>query len=580
MNVNLVETFDEAEQFMHWLSERRPILACDTETGGLEFWKDELRLVQFGDHDTGWAIPFHMWGGLALDAIASYEAEITFHNAKFDVRYLGVNGANLRYDRVHDTRVMAHLLEPSKPTHLKTVGVRLLGANSDEWESALGRAFATGKWSWATVPVTLPEYWQYACMDTILTARLHELLYPQLTGKLKELYEMEIAIEQIIDEQERRGIRVDIPYAIEQRDIFLHAAEEIEQWCIQTYGFGTGSHSKVAAQLQADGIVLTKHPKDSAAWSVDESVLKPLQDQHDLAKYVLKARKATKYGNAYFGNYIDMADNGRLHCDVNTLGARTGRMSVSRPALQQIPREALLRDAFIPSEGNRLVSVDYDQIEMRLLAHYSQDPAIIAAFREPGDFFMNSVNRMYHLHETDKKFKRPQDKEPLRNKVKTLGYGLIYGEGAKTFAEKAEITLEEAHTMTAEYHAEFTGVKPFMTAISDLGKRRLVDEHDAYLTTPLGRREVADDDRIYALVNYLIQGSAADIFKQALIKLDNLGLLDRFVLPVHDEVLFDVPLGEAEDLGHEVAVAMERTDFTIPLTGGMEVLEKWGTKYQ
>src|ERR1035441_7891638 len=224
MHVNLIESFAEAEAFMHWLSERRPVLAMDTETEGLEFWHDKLRLVQFGDHDTGWAIPFHLWGGLALDAIERYGSEITFHNAKFDVRYLTINGANLHYDRVHDTRVMAHILEPNVPTHLKGLGVRHLGANSDEWQIALDKAKRLGGWDWATVPVTLPEYWQYAAMDCILTARLHELLYPLLTGDLKALYELEIAVEQITDEQERRGIRVDIPYSIEQRDIMLDAA--------------------------------------------------------------------------------------------------------------------------------------------------------------------------------------------------------------------------------------------------------------------------------------------------------------------------------------------------------------------
>ena len=100
MNVNLIETFAEAEAFMHWLGERRPVLAMDTETEGLEWWHDKLRLVQFGDHDTGWAIPFHLWGGLALDAIGRYAGPVTFHNAKFDVRYLTINGANLHYDRV------------------------------------------------------------------------------------------------------------------------------------------------------------------------------------------------------------------------------------------------------------------------------------------------------------------------------------------------------------------------------------------------------------------------------------------------------------------------------------------------
>jgi len=582
VQVNLVESFEEAERFMSWLGERRPILACDTETGGFDWWKDELRLVQFGDYETGWAIPWHMWGGLAVDAINRYDGPITFHNAKFDLLYLTTNGANLEYSRVHDTRVMAHLLDPNKATKLKMLGVRYLGANSDEWETKLDAAFAKGRWNWATVPVTLPEYWEYACMDTILTARLHEYLMPKLLAdkRLSDIYEMEIAIERIIMEMELRGIAVDIPYSQEQQAIYLKAAQDIESWCHETYYIDPGSNKNVGTQLQKDGIVLTK-TTSGGQWSVDEDVLQGID--HPLAKGVLQRRKALKYANAYFGNYVEMSYEGRLHASVNTLGAKTGRMSISRPALQQIPRLAVLRNAFIPSPGNRLVSVDYDQIEMRLFAHYTQDPDIIAAFAADGDFFINSANKMYGLSLTinDKMFKlRETDKDPLRQTLKNLSYGLIYGEGPKKFASVANISLEDAYRMRGEYLATFTSIQLFMDGINELAKQRIVECGEPYLFTPLGRREVSDTDKTYALVNYLVQGSAADVYKQALIELDKYGLLQYFVLPIHDEVLLDVPLADAEEVGLAVAKVMYRDDFTVPLTGGMEVLDRWGSKYQ
>jgi DNA polymerase-1 len=472
---------------------------------------------------------------------------------------------------------MAHLLDPNKSTKLKILGNRYLGSNSDDWEQRKNEAFAKGKWNWATVPVTLPEYWTYSCMDTILTARLHEYLFPRLTGKLLDIYEMEIAIEHIIMDQEMRGIAVDLPYSIEQRAVYLKAADELEQWCMATYNhLSMGSTKGVAAQLQRDGIVLTKIT-DHGAWSVDEDVLKNID--HPLAKGVLSRRKALKFANAYFGNYVDMSYEGRLHCSVNTLGAKTGRMSVSRPALQQIPRLAVLRNAFIPSPGNRLVSVDYDQIEMRLFAHYTQDPDIIAAFAADGDFFINSANKMYGLDIQDKGYIHPGDKEPLRAKLKTLSYGLIYGEGAKKFAEVASIPVEEAYRMRAEYLATFKSIQPFMDSINLKAQQSIAEFGESLLFTPLGRREVSDNDKTYALVNYLVQGSAADIYKQALIELDRHNLLDYFVLPIHDEVLLDVPVSEAEEIGAEVAKVMYRDDFTVPLTGGCEVLERWGAKY-
>jgi DNA polymerase-1 len=419
-------------------------------------------------------------------------------------------------------------------------------------------------------------------MDAILTARLHEHLYPKLTGALKDIYEMEIAIERIIMAQELRGIAIDIPYSQEQQAIYLKAADDLEQWCMATYTtdsgqpLSMGSNKGVAAQLQRDGIILTK-TTDGGQWSVDEDVLQGID--HPLAQGVLKRRKALKFANAYFGNYVEMSYEGRLHASVNTLGAKTGRMSVSRPALQQIPRLAVLRNAFIPSPGNRLVSVDYDQIEMRLFAHYTQDPDIIAAFNAEGDFFINSANKMYGLDIKDKGFILPGDKEPLRAKLKTLSYGLIYGEGPKKFASVANLPLEQAYQMRGEYLSTFRSIQPFMDSINALAQEHIVTEGEPYLLTPLGRREVSDSNKTYALVNYLVQGSAADVYKQALIELDKHELLEHFVLPIHDEVLLDVPTREAAELGAEVARVMYRDDFTVPLTGGCEVLERWGDKY-
>lgn len=569
MEVHLVETFQEAETFMSWLGERRPILAMDTETGGLDWWKDELRLVQFGDSECGWAIPFHLWGGLALDAIRTYDGPITFHNAKFDVRYLNTNGAELSYGKVHDTRVMAVLLEPDKRSGLKDLGVRLLGADADEWESALNKAKAQGKWNWATVPTTLPEYWQYACMDTILTARLYELLNPRITGRLREVYELEIAVENIIDDMERRGIHIDIPYCKYQFESMTDASQALSAWCEKEYGFGVGSNAKVAAQLQKDGVLLTKMTP-GGGWSVDESVLKTID--HPLAIAVIKSRKANRYASAYFGNYITMSDEGFLHPDVNILGARTGRMSISRPALQQIPRDALLRNAFIPRDGNALVSVDYDQIEMRLFTHFCKDPGLIAAFQE-GDFFLNAASLIHHTPITDKK-------DPRRQLTKNASYAKIYGAGPNKFAETAEVPIEDATMFLMEYDAAFPGVHTFQQAIINLAKGRIIEEGSAFVNTPLGRREPANEDDLYKLVNYLVQGTAADVFKQSLVQLDRMGLTENFVLPVHDELVFDVPLSEAEEFGRTVKAAMERTDFTVPLTCGMDILERWGNKYE
>jgi DNA polymerase-1 len=217
---------------------------------------------------------------------------------------------------------------------------------------------------------------------------------------------------------------------------------------------------------------------------------------------------------------------------------------------------------------------------MRLLAHYSQDPGIIDAFMAEGDFFINAANKMYGLDITDKKFTLPGDKEPLRAKLKTLAYGLNYGEGPEKFASVANVPLADAHRMRGEYLNTFTGIKPFMDNIQVEAKMRAAEEAtDPYLILPSGRREVSDPYKTYALVNYLIQGSAADVYKQALIELDRYKLLEYLVLPIHDEVLLDVPAQDAEEVGNECVRIMTRNDYTVPLTCGLDILDRWGDKY-
>lgn len=571
MTLNLVETWDEAQLFMAWLGERRQVLAVDTETGGLEWWQKDLRLVQFGDARTGWAVPWQTWGGLAKDALHRYSDPLVFHNMKFDLHFLEVNGCTVRRDQAHDTRTLAHLLDPVSSTGLKQLGVRYIDPASDSGQSLLKRGMTENRWTWATVPVEFPPYWTYSALDTVLTARLYELLRPQVTGRLEDVYELEIACNMVLLDMERRGARVDVDYCEVKQAELLGFANDARRWCDETYGFGPGSNKKVAAQLMTDGIVLTKRT-ESGAWSLDEEVLSTVD--HQLARTVLNVRKAEKMANSYFGNYIELADDGILHPDVNALGARTGRMSVSRPALQQIPRTAVLRDPFVPREGNRLLSVDFDQIEQRLVAHFSGDEGMVEAFAQDGDFFTNLARRIFQDPTVEKS-------DPRRQRTKSAAYAKAYGSGVAKFAKTAGCSEAEAQQFLASYDAAFPGVRRMQRQIEQLADQRFCDEGAAYVTTPLGRRQPCDPEKAYKLVNYLVQGTAADMFKQALVDLDRKGLAEHLVLPVHDEAVFDVPADAVDEFAREVVETMsDRGDWRVPMTAGADVMDRWGDKYR
>ena len=580
IQLNIIESYDDAESFMRWLGERRPILACDTETTGLNWWTPNfLRLVQFGDLSTGWVIPWRGWGGLAKEALKRYNGPLVFHNAKFDIKGLETSGVPVKRDKLHDTRSMYHLLDPAHNTGLKELGVRFVDGNADAGQSALKRGMTQNKWTWATVPEDFPPYWIYSALDPVLTAHLYQQGKPQMIGDLGNVYELEVAVLQILDDIERKGARVDVEYCEEQRDRLLNFAEDARDWIDQNYGFGPGNHKKVAAQLQRDGVILSKKTP-SGGWSMDAEVHEEIvaETAHPLAKTVLNVRTAEKMGNSYFGNYVEFAIDGILHADINPLGTRTGRRSVSRPPLQQIPRTKLLRDPFIAGEGNRLVSVDFDQLQMRLMACLSRDRGLIDAFLTGGDFFCNMVGRLYGETNIVKS-------DPRRTPLKNASYALAFGAGDKKFAATAGVPEGPASVaFVQQFDHMFPGIKLYSREIEALALENGTRSGTPYVTTPMGRRQPADYEKgqwkMYALVNYVIQGAEADLFKQTLVDIDRSGLLEYMILPVHDEMVFDVPEGLAEEVAHDV-VDIFQTDrgMEVPLTAGSDILTRWGDKY-
>jgi DNA polymerase-1 len=574
IDLNLVETWEDAQEFMTWLGERRPVLGCDTETSGFDWWREELRLVQFGDHNAGWSIPWHRWGGLAIEALRRYQGDIVFHNAKFDLHFLEVNGAKVPRHLVHDTGTMAQLLRPGQSWGLKRLGSEFVDKSIDVGQYRLNKAMTKNRWTWGTVPIDYPDYWAYAALDPVITARLFEEFHPQLSGKLLDLYEIEVAVALIVTDMERRGARVDVEYCTAKRDEFLAYAEEVRRLVREEYGFEVGSNSKVAAQLQRDGIVLTKRTA-GGAWSVEKEVLEGID--HPLARDVLNVRRTQKMADSYFGNYIDYADsNGILHPQVNLMAARTGRMSISRPAMQQVPKNKVMRDAVLAREGNLLVAVDFEQIEMRLLAHFAQDQALIEAFSEEGDFFVNTARKLYGDPSIDKN-------DPRRNVTKHASYAKVYGAGVPKFAARADIPVDEAEQFIREFNRRFPGVQQFVQTVSTTALEHYNDEGIPYLTTEYGRLQIAENtNQLYKLVNYMIQGTAADVFKHTLVRLDDAGLTDYLILPVHDECVFDVPSGDAQDVCDEAMriFRAEGEHYTVPLDADGDVVVRWGDKYE
>ncbi len=582
--LHFVESLDDANDFVRWLGERRPVLGIDTETEGLNWWRDRLRLCQFGDANAAWVLAWDRWPGLALEVLQRYTGQLVMHNAKFDCHMLHQwGGVDLGpYTRIDDTRLMAHILRPIQYTALKTLAKRFVDPHADAAQGVLETAFDKQGWTWATVPTDYPGYWAYAGLDAIYTARLWELFKPQIDAQYPNVYALDLATSALLRKMERRGVVVDRAYAQEQYDHFMAYVIEATQYVKQTYGIIPTSNTKLAAKLQELGFELIKLTAKGNI-SVDGEVLNAIP--HDLAHTSLQVRRMQKIASTYLGNFVSFADgDSKLHPSINPLGAKTGRMSMSRPNLQNLPRdhvgrpEALtVRNCFLPSQDHVLLMADFDQIEQRVMAHYAWsmagDPGMAQAFAEGGDFFTTMARRIYGDDSIVKK-------DPRRQMTKNAAYAKGYGAGPAKFAITAGVDVATAAAFLDRYDEMYPGVTRFQREVDRIAHERIASDGDAFVKAPIGRIHIAAKDKLYTLVNYLIQGAAADVLKMKMLELQQAGLEEFMILPVHDEVLFDVPHEQAREVKRVVeAVMPELQMFSVPLTVGVEHHARWGDKY-
>src|SRR5712692_6917771 len=230
--LTLVDSWEEAEAFLRWLGQTRAVLAVDTETTGLKWWTPSfLRLVQFGDAESGWAIPVDEWKGVIRRALSLYRGDIAMHNAQFDLHALDSAGIPLpsRY-QLQDTKILHALADPLLPHSLKRIGSQKYGDAAVIGERILRQAMAQNKWTWATVPVDYPGYWVYACWDAVLTARIWEDMPHDHPA-----YEREMDVARLMFAAEKRGLLIDTEYTQRLAGDWMIEMEEI-QACLDRWG--------------------------------------------------------------------------------------------------------------------------------------------------------------------------------------------------------------------------------------------------------------------------------------------------------------------------------------------------------
>jgi DNA polymerase-1 len=587
--IHLVDDLDTAWECKRWLSTCDEI-AVDTEGTGLNTRIDKVRLLQLGDRQTAYCIPidFPGWGALGTELLTKFQGRMVAHNLTYDAEMIkGTLGVQLPIERCDDTRLMAHVLESTGSTALKSLTRRFVDPRAGNFQHQLDDAMKKSGWSWSIIPIDFEPYWMYGGLDTILTMQLKDYLEPQVMAEAPESYALELAVAWVTRRMEQRGIQLDREYTAELAASLSRYVEEAETWCQAYYGVSPGSNAKVVERLQADDVEFTKMT-DGGAWSLDAEVLESID--HPLAETVLKRRRAQKTVSTYLDNYLTMSEwDGRIHPSINTIGGtdknpfepggskgvRTGRMSCSDPNLQNVPIRTTMgkriRNCFTSSIDHTWIKSDFSQIEMRVLAHMSQDPNMIAAFNAPGDFFVNMGRTLFD--EPD--FRKA---DPRRQLLKNGGYAKIYGAGIPKFAKTAGVPELEASDFMRDFDGLYRKVPEWIRSIENLGRSTLSHEGQAYVRSPLtGRKHVADAGKLYVLVNYLIQGTAGEILKRKIVEADQAGLGDFMILPVHDEIDLDVPNDDLEDAMATLHDVMNDAELlTVPITASIETGLRWG----
>jgi DNA polymerase-1 len=508
----------------------------------------------------------------------------TGQNIKYDwivLKNHGIEMAGITFD----TMLASYLLNPSKRAHnLDQIALDFLGHQTIRYEDVAGK----GKHAVTFDKVDLDKAVPYACEDADITLAAHHVLAPMLgdNGLDKLMATMEVPLVTVLARMERRGILVDQTRLQGLSDVFTTQLERIENDIHQLAGevFNINSPQQLGRILfEVLGLPIVKKTKKKTTYSTDVEVLTTLADRHELPALVLRHRTLSKLRSTYTDALLDLVhpDTGRIHTSFNQTIAATGRLSSSDPNLQNIPIRTeegrMIREAFIPKKGWRLVSADYSQIELRLLAHCSEDAILIQSFQDGEDIHSRTAKEVFQLLPG-------MVTDDLRRQAKVINFGIIYGMSPFGLSKALGISQKMAKTTIDHYFNRYAGVRRFIEdtiAASRntgqthtlLGRIRLVPDIGSKNKTV---REFAER----TAVNTPIQGTAADLIKLAMIHVDeafrNNGMSSAMLLSVHDEIVFESPPDEVDEAMGMVRDVMENVwTLRVPLVVNMGVGDNW-----
>jgi len=572
--------------------------AIDTETTDIDPMRAKLvgLSVSFAPH-TAYYIPVAHSG---LDARKQLPRDWVLDMFKPILEDASIQkiGQNLKYDwlifqqygirlskNLFDTMIASYVLDPSDISHaLDRIALNRLNYKMITYKEVVG----TGKKERCFSEIDLPMATQYACEDADITYILADQFQKELQNNgLWQLFDtIEMPLLPVLVDMEYTGIKVDRSVLKALSIYFSQRLSELES---QIYALA-GKTFNIRSTQQLGEILFDKlklpakkKTRKKTGYSTDVNVLTQLAETHELPAVLLKHRSLDKLRSTYVDALMTLVhpDTGRIHTSFNQTATATGRLSSRDPNLQNIPirteQGRKIREAFVPEKGNVLLSADYSQIELRIMAHYANDPILIEAFCNDEDIHLRTASEIFQCPISDVA-------DTLRYQAKAINFGIIYGMGAFRLSKELHITRKMAQAYIDQYFDRYQGVRRFIDetvaeaektgkTTTMCGRIRLIpDINSKNKNVQAGARRIA--------VNTPIQGTAADFIKLAMIRVNQMiiseKLSTRMILSVHDEIVLEVPEHELENVRTNVRKIMENVwKLKVPLKVNIDVGKNW-----
>ena len=577
---HLIESEEDAQELCRNLLTFSQV-AFDTETTSVDAMQAQLVGMSFAVEDgTAWYVAVSRETEAAQSMVDAFRPffehpsiEKVGQNLKYDLLVLSHYGVEVA-GPLFDTMLAHYVVQPEQRHNMDLLAEKYLHYRTIPIEALIG----SGRTQRNMADLEPKDIVDYACEDADVTLRLYPILKEEM-----EKYEVtsvfthiEMPLLPVLARMERNGVRLDTAALEETGRNFTERMQQLETDIYELAGheFTITSPKQVGAVLFDELQISAKVKKTKTGqYSTSEEVLESLRDKHPIVEKILQHRALKKLLSTYVEALPKLIhpETGHIHTSFNQAVTATGRLSSSNPNLQNIPvrgedgRE--IRRAFVPEEGEVFFSADYSQIELRIMAHLSQDPHMVADFNSGLDIHAATAARIFHkpVEEVDR---------DERRKAKTANFGIIYGISAFGLSERMGVSRGEAKELIENYFATYPKVREYMNESIERAKQT------GYITTQFGRRRYLADInagnatvRGYAernAVNAPIQGTAADIIKLAMVAIDRRlreeKLQTRMILQVHDELNFSVPPTELEQVRHLVVEEMERAfQMRVPL---------------